>query len=377
MQSTNPRNRKVIPAKFFATPVDGKRIFGLDLMRCCAVLMAIFFHGLYYYNSVLPKLPSYFYFIMMWAIVIFFVLSGFIIGSMIINMYLKGESFSFRNVFSFWKRRWIRTLPAYYLMLCVNIAFLQLPGFRGEGFSWLYFVFMQNFAWRPPTFFPETWSLAIEEWFYLLLPVTLALLVLLLAKRYDKKRIILVLIIVSIIIFTAFRFVYVVQTNPDFDWGLRKIVLYQLDGLIYGVLAAWVFRFYGEHFKRAKAKYFILGTASICIWYIIYRLAPANPYIKIFWFTFTSFGFSAMIPYMYYFNITARPLKAIITHTALLSYSCSLIYLTMIQQISLILYMPDSYFTGTVNFVGYTVIVLLLSTLMYNFFERPVLLLRK
>ncbi len=377
MQSTNTKNRKVIPAKFFATQVGSERIFGLDLMRCCAVLMAVFFHGLYYYNSVLPKLPSYFYFVMMWAIVIFFVISGFIIGNMIIKMYTQAEGFTFKHILSFWKRRWIRTLPAYYLMLFVNLGLLQLPGFRGEGFSWLYFVFMQNFAWRSPTFFPETWSLTIEEWFYFLLPITLALFVFLLTKKYDKKKIVLSVIIFSIALFTAFRFIYVINTNPEFDWGLRKIVLYQLDGLIYGVLAAWVFRFYGEHFKSAKAKYFILGLASICIWYVIYRLMPSNPYVKIFWFSFTSFGFSAMIPYMYYFDMGLKPLKAIITHVALLSYSCSLIYLTMIQQTTLILFTPVSFFTGTVNFVGYTILVLLLSTLMYNFFERPILLLRK
>ena len=377
MQQTNKRNRQVIPAKFFATPVGEDRIFGLDFMRCCAVLMAIFFHGLYYYNSEFPMLPDHFYFVMMWAIVIFFVLSGFIIGNMLIKMYLGADGFKAAEVIRFWKRRWIRTLPAYYLMLGVNIAMLQLPGYRGDGFSWHYLVFIQNFAWRQPTFFPETWSLTIEEWFYFLFPVFIAVFSVLLIKRMEKKKIILAVIIFSILLFTAFRFAYVVQNNPDFDWGLRKIVLYQLDGLIYGVLAAWVFRFYKDHFVSGKLKYFVSGIVAIIAWYILYRLMPHNPYIKIFWFSFTSFGFSAMIPYMYYFDIGLKPLKAIITHVALLSYSCSLIYLTMIQQTTLILYMPDTFFTGTINFIGYISIVLLLSTLMYNFFERPILLMRK
>ncbi len=106
---------------------------------------------------------------------IFFALSGFLIGRILLKLgsrvVIPGE------LLKFWARRWLRTLPIYYvvllarslmafaIILCLhlNLKFLHVVP--------AYFVFMQSWAWPLPPFFIETWSLAVEEWFYLLFPL--------------------------------------------------------------------------------------------------------------------------------------------------------------------------------------------------------------
>lgn len=380
MEAANARNKKIISARFFGTQTEGaERLFGLDLMRAASILMAMFYHALYFFIVPFPKLQSYFYFTGLWSIEVFFVMSGFLIGNMLSKTYIQSDTYNAGIMFSFWKRRWIRTLPNYYFVLLINLLLLMIPGVRGEGFSWKFFVFLQGFTSRPPTFFPETWSLAIEEWFYFLLPILFGVFHILLAKRMQKKYLILLLLIFSIVVFSAIRLVYCINVNPEFDWDLRKIVIYQLDGVVYGALAGWFYKFYPDVFKNKKLVFLISGIALVCGWYILLRLFHNNALVKALWFTFTSLGFSMFIPYMYYFNFSYNltRLKAIITHISLVSYSGSLIYLYMVQQTSLLIFTPVTFVSGLINFIFYMAAVILLSTVMYNYFERPILLLRK
>ena len=176
MKPENERNRRIIAAKFFATDTESSgRIFGLDVMRALSILMAMGYHAMYFFIVPFPRVLVQFESAAYWCVELFFVLSGFLIGSMIAKSYVNDTEYRFSHIVSFWKRRWIRTLPNYYLMLLVNLLLILIPGIRGEGFSWKFFVFLQGFTSRPPTFFPETWSLAIEEWFYFLIPIILAL----------------------------------------------------------------------------------------------------------------------------------------------------------------------------------------------------------
>src|SRR5687768_15474997 len=50
---------------------------------------------------------------------LFFVLSGFLIGGSLIRLAEEGRLQSLANVWGFWRRRWFRTLPNYYLFLAL------------------------------------------------------------------------------------------------------------------------------------------------------------------------------------------------------------------------------------------------------------------
>src|SRR5262249_53426611 len=71
-----------------------------------------------------------------------------------------------RGLGRFYVRRWLRTLPPYYLVLCLRT-------FIGHPFSWKFVVFVQNFDHEVMKSFPVSWSLSIEEWFYLIAPFLL------------------------------------------------------------------------------------------------------------------------------------------------------------------------------------------------------------
>ena len=137
-----------------------KRIPGLDGIRGCAVLAVMGFHT---YLS-----P----FALGWAGVnCFFVLSGFLITGILIRAKAQSRFFS-----TFYARRALRIFPAYYLMLAVIFIWAvarELP--VGDGPFFLFYL--QNFAYAARGFdvsFPvmaaHTWSLAVEEQFYLLWP---------------------------------------------------------------------------------------------------------------------------------------------------------------------------------------------------------------
>lgn len=115
---------------------------------------------------------------------IFFVISGFLIGGIVLRALAEGR-FSFRE---FYARRARRILPALFVMILVTLPFawtLMIPNelrhYGGGAFATI--IFMSNvwFLKRIDYFNPEaasdpllhTWSLAVEEQFYLVLPILL------------------------------------------------------------------------------------------------------------------------------------------------------------------------------------------------------------
>jgi peptidoglycan/LPS O-acetylase OafA/YrhL len=109
---------------------------------------------------------------------LFFVLSGFLITGILLDT--KGSEVYFRN---FYARRCLRIWPLYYAVLI--FMFVMVPHLRpSEGHQvfearsmpwWSYFIFVQNFLVPVPTqamgALGVTWSLAVEEQFYLVWPL--------------------------------------------------------------------------------------------------------------------------------------------------------------------------------------------------------------
>ncbi len=230
---------------------------------------------------------------------IFFVLSGFLIGRIIIKNLLS-EDLSFSQLRSFWIRRWFRTLPNYFLVLIVLtfIAFFEAKDIRVSEHG-SYFVFLQNFAYPHPAFFPEAWSLSVEEWFYLLFPLLLFGLI----KLGMMKPIngFLWLAILVFLLCHLYRYQQLQQYNVNsfelWDDHLRKQVASRLDSIMVGVMAAWFALKRSKFWKANAMKLFMVGITLFimmkCI--ALMGLRGYGVYNCVFSFTITSLGFSAAI----------------------------------------------------------------------------------
>jgi peptidoglycan/LPS O-acetylase OafA/YrhL len=159
-----------------------KRIPPLDGLRGLAILGVLAIH----YLAAAPLLPSplggpihALALLGGYGVMLFFVLSGFLITGILLDT--RGRPGYFRN---FYVRRTLRIFPLYYLALV--ILFVLLPRLVGAsaGFApvpagtqvwyWTYLsnVFLGMRGWDAgPPYAPHFWSLAVEEQFYLVWPL--------------------------------------------------------------------------------------------------------------------------------------------------------------------------------------------------------------
>lgn len=149
-----------------------REIPGLDGLRAIAILLVFAYH------SHLIEFG--------WAgVQLFFVLSGFLITGILLDM---KESLPVREYFTtFYGRRILRIFPLYYfyLALMVIIAYwLMRAGFRpkymqiffdqvGYAFAYIYDLFYRINGFQPSQFLDHFWSLSVEEQFYILWPLLL------------------------------------------------------------------------------------------------------------------------------------------------------------------------------------------------------------
>jgi peptidoglycan/LPS O-acetylase OafA/YrhL len=141
----------------------------LDAVRGLAILQVLTWHylvpSLNHHGSALSLLVSASLNLAWTGVDLFFVLSGFLIGGILM------DNRDAPNMFAvFYARRILRIVPLYLLI----IAVFQV--FGGPDFLWPYLTFTQNMVWAAdghwgPTWTGVTWSLAVEEQFYLLLPL--------------------------------------------------------------------------------------------------------------------------------------------------------------------------------------------------------------
>lgn len=141
------------------------RIHGLDTLRAVAIMLVFMNH---YVLFVSRQAPFGFWGEVGWTGVdLFFALSGYLIGNQIFAAMRSEAGFSLRT---FYIRRFLRTLPAFYAVLALYACW---PWFRA-GLTlpplWQFLTFTQNFDLMPGTAFSHAWSLCVEEQFYVLLP---------------------------------------------------------------------------------------------------------------------------------------------------------------------------------------------------------------
>jgi len=352
---------------------DTNRIFGLDLMRALAIIFVLKVHGAFLlYNTPIEGFP---FFNFIDGVEIFFVLSGFLIGKIILKELVKSNGLSLSYLLTFWKRRWFRTLPAYYLILLANY-FVVKYGIINEDiqhFDWRFLVFMQNFNWPFTNFFWESWSLSVEEWFYLLTPI----LIWLFSKFTNGKNTFLIATLLIILLPLWYRYN---QFNPNleyFDWdnSVKKIVLGRLDSIGYGLLAAWTFTYYNIFWQKLRWVFFILG-AIILILILNHTFDSRQFFEQVFYLSCLPLAVLLTLPLFNSYKKAKGWLAISIQHISKISYSMYLINLALVAEVIAKNWPPQGGLDGMIKYGLFWFIVIAASTLLYYFFEKPVMNLR-
>lgn len=240
------------------------RVPGLDLMRALAILWVMPFHFRF------VNLPSALSAIARtgWmGVDLFFVLSGYLIGSQLLRPYLSGDQPSLSG---FYLRRAFRVVPAF---LAVLLLYLLVPVFReAPGLSpvWQFLTFTENFRidYFHDQAFSHVWSLCVEEHFYLVLP----LLVLALMRKPSFTKALTTIIVILVCGMLIRAYIYHFQllpllTNDEDAFTVRYVekIYYptytRLDGLLMGVVLAVIKTFRSDWWRNMMAK----GSALLAL----------------------------------------------------------------------------------------------------------------
>ena len=207
---------------------SSRRIPSLDGVRAISILLVLYSHwGLTDAVPFLHRLPArQFAYFGSLGVSIFFVISGFLITALLMAEKEKSATVSLKN---FYIRRVLRIFPAYYVYLFV-ILVLTVTGtiaVSSRDLVWSA-LYIRDYSAQTTAWTNHTWSLAVEEQFYLLWPLLVLLL--------NKRRLVTVCFVVIVI--SPFIRVFTYVLTP----GMRDLITVMFhtraDTLMIGCLLA-------------------------------------------------------------------------------------------------------------------------------------------
>jgi len=340
-----------------------ERSFGLDLARTLAICLVIFSH---FANKRLDSLGF-------WGVELFFGLSGFLIGQILWKNFLRAEEWKFRNLSNFWARRWWRTLPNYYLFLFLTLIFTFVAGESLPTISALsrFLWFGQDLFNGQYGFFPVSWSLCIEEWFYLLFPLVLFLL----AKTRLKAQTTFLLTL-GIFFFASF-IVREILASDSPETVIRITTLARLDAIASGVTVAFFCLVMNPTIWLRRLSF--LAGSLLCMIPLINMYWYDNTYEKIIqdplFLFITPMGFSLMLPWISMMKspkATFKPFATAVRKLSLWSYSIYLSHLPIMWIVYSICsgFRNNTYGNLLSKILG-LIITITCSALLFRYFEEP------
>jgi peptidoglycan/LPS O-acetylase OafA/YrhL len=153
-----------------AAPSVPHRNNGLDTLRAVAITLVFMYHYMVFVSR--EATFGWLSTIGWVGVDLFFVLSGYLIANQLFTALARGEPPAIGN---FYARRALRTLPVFWLVLAAYFLWPADMGGKTPPPLWRFLTFTQNIGLQPGTAFSHAWSLCIEEQFYLVLPLILAL----------------------------------------------------------------------------------------------------------------------------------------------------------------------------------------------------------
>lgn len=344
-----------------------RRNFGLDILRAIAITLVLVIHLITNFSH---KDIGVFWYLAYLGVDIFFVLSGFLIGNILISSIDPSTgSFTFFMLKRFFIRRWLRTVPLYYILLFMNFIVGYSLLHNVERFDFRFLLWLQNFNKYPPHFFGEAWSLSIEEWFYFLFPLGLFVSLRLNSFKRKYPLNLLVYTVIFLVVGCGLRFCIL-----DLSQGYNKVVVSRLDAIGYGVLFAILDNFFLKHFFKSYYKVCgITGGILTVIAILTFLSKRIVGSLYLLYYPLIGIGLSLIIIYMKQIPLSKiSALNRAISTVSKISYS---LYLNNL----IVIYLVRSYvLIGPVSqFLLSFVLILALSAFTYNVVEMRFIGLRE
>lgn len=348
-----------------------KRNIGLDIARVCAMVLVWVNHSGFFDLGLDPRFMEYGG---VACIEVFFVLSGFLVGSRMLHA-ITGENPG-EELKKFYVNRILRTLPFYYLVL------VALGLFRGIRPSVLNFLFLHGFNENALGFLPPSWSLPVEAWFYFLIPPVLLILYRLFARKQEPKQAVYLSVAVLCLVFFLLRCVHVLVNDPEWDYGVRKQVWVRLDSPMMGVFLAAIKRYAPEGYRKLGKNFLSLlasaaGFIAMYLWFVpTLRDNIGNPdLIRIFLFSLLPLFSCLLVAWLenaaWLEIFRGTIVESLICGVSSLGYCSFLLHFPVFQWIG-------GYFAGASFYYSWAgfglaiALTLALSWLCWKFIEEPI-----
>ena len=272
------------------------RVYGLDTLRALAIALVVLHHYVLFVSH--SDTFGWVGEIGWVGVDLFFALSGYLIGDQIFAAMRSGAGFSLRH---FYARRFLRTLPNYYVVLALYFLW---PWFR-NGLElpplWKFLSFTQNINLNPGTAFSHAWSLCIEEQFYVLLPAA-ALLIASLRHSLRWTWAAVGLSFAAGMLVRAFMWDEFVEDNALWRYHYYKYIYYssfcRFDELMAGVALALLKNYHGAAWRRltAHGNLALAGGAAVTALAFYMFLADHLGFgMTVFGYPMLALGFSLLI----------------------------------------------------------------------------------
>ncbi len=283
----------------------------------------------------------------------FFLLSGFVLYPQLVKILGKKN-----NLFIFYKRRWLRTLPLF-IVVVILVSALTNNLFSTDFYKY-FFLIQKTFPdFLNTDYYPVAWSLSIEEFFYLLFPL---ILIFNNHLNFIRNVILIFLFIMFIKIFIA----DLVDAN-----FYRTGTFLRFDAILLGFILA--------HYKNNILYYkktlliFFLALSSIFLLSYDFFVLGQDQAIKKFLFIILIQSISALIMFNFLLlepilnNHKVKKYSLLISQQTYSIYLIHMIFIYIFKEININIIF---------SCVLYILLLFFSSSLIYKHFEDPILKLR-
>jgi peptidoglycan/LPS O-acetylase OafA/YrhL len=365
---------------------------GLDTLRCLAAITVVINHietyRIKYENEIIDPANFNFYNISaLVGVMLFFTLSGFLITYLLL---VERQNTDTIDVKSFYIRRILRVWPLYFFVLILSVLILPLIVDNYQGIELLndnsfylrlFFciIIMPNFLklFGASGFmgFNQTWSVGVEEQFYLIWPNII---------KFSKKHLNVILIIIFIF-FTFighfFNFLHShIEGHPEiFKRLFNFFIVFKINCMALGGLAANLYINESRIFNIIYNKYIEIGAVvlTFTLWFVIGFNPPLCD------------EFYSILLLIVILNVATNPNKIISMNWKVTNFLGKISYgIYMYHMICLVILngIGDKYFKNYFNneFAGILIIniltlffTIIVSHLSYKYLETPFIKLKR